>query len=176
MHYVSIQHYKIFIWVRGGGCHTLKCCSKKSPLFVGRNNIENDGGEALARGLNDNYHLTRLDLMRNQLSFGYRGCKGRQITIISASGGGSGSGYGGAVDTIEALLARNVSLLWRNAQPFILELCLTLVPLDLPPYVQLEIFDWLPLFAHVNHKRKIDLIINVRRCFHRIMAKRELEE
>ena len=71
---------------------------------------------------------------------------------------------------LDALQARNSSVLWPNAQPFLLQLIMTLTPLDLPPYVLLEVFDWLPLMRRVEHKPKIDLIIAVRNSARRVKA------
>ncbi len=48
--------------------------------------------------------------------------------------------------------------LMRYAHPDIVDICLALAPFDLPPYVLLEIIDWLPQFARLSHHKKIHLI------------------
>jgi hypothetical protein len=56
------------------------------------------------------------------------------------------------------------SLKWINVQAVLLDICIAFHPLDLPPYVMLEIVDKFPLWStHVNHKKKIDYIIQVKR-------------
>ena len=54
---------------------------------------------------------------------------------------------------------------------FLLDRTIALLPLLLPPYVLLEVFDWLPLMSRVEHKPKIDLIIAVRKSARRVKAK-----
>jgi hypothetical protein len=49
----------------------------------------------------------------------------------------------------------------RWAHPDIIDICLALAPFDLPPYVLLEIIDWLPQFEKVSHHKKIHLIQSV---------------
>jgi hypothetical protein len=56
------------------------------------------------------------------------------------------------------------SLKWINVQAVLLDTCIAFYPLDLPPYVILEIVDKFPLWStHVNHKKKIDYIIQIKR-------------
>ena len=55
---------------------------------------------------------------------------------------------------------------------FLLDRIIALLPLCLPPYVLLEVFDWLPLMQHVEHKPKIDLIIAVRKSAQRVQTKK----
>ena len=57
---------------------------------------------------------------------------------------------------------RNRSIQWQNVRYEVLDFCLALAPLNLPAYVLLEIFDWLPNMALVNHCLKIHLIIAVK--------------
>ena len=44
----------------------------------------------------------------------------------------------------------------------IVDICLTMYPLNLPPYVMLWIIDWLPSYELVSHHRKIHLIESIR--------------
>jgi hypothetical protein len=56
------------------------------------------------------------------------------------------------------------SLKWINVQATLLDICIALYPLDLPPYVILEIADRFPFWStHVNRKKKIDYIIQIKR-------------
>ena len=48
------------------------------------------------------------------------------------------------------------------AQSHIVDICLALSPLELPPYVLLWIIDWLPRFDKASHHKKIQLITSVR--------------
>jgi hypothetical protein len=74
-------------------------------------------------------------------------------------------------DTFAKLRANNTrvdvlldSLKWINVQAKLLDICIALYPLDLPPYVILEIVDRFPFWStHVNHKKKIDYIIQIKR-------------
>jgi hypothetical protein len=62
---------------------------------------------------------------------------------------------------VEAL---RTSLNWINVQAALLDICIAFYPLDLPPYVLLEIVDRFPLWStHVNRKKKIDYIIQIKR-------------
>jgi hypothetical protein len=68
-------------------------------------------------------------------------------------------------ERVESLL---LSLKWINVQATLLDICIAFHPLDLPPYVVLEIVDKFPFWStHVNHKKKIDYIIQIKRfCDH----------
>jgi hypothetical protein len=56
------------------------------------------------------------------------------------------------------------SLKWINVQAKLLDICVAFHPLDLPPYVLLEIVDKFPFWStHVNRKKKIDYIIQVKK-------------
>ena len=68
----------------------------------------------------------------------------------------------------QKFLKRNRSLLWCNVHPRILDFCISLAPLNLPAYVLLEIFDWLPLMHLVNHVKKIHLIIAVQNSIRKL--------
>jgi hypothetical protein len=64
-------------------------------------------------------------------------------------------------DRVEALHA---SLEWINVQAVLLDICIAFYPLDLPPYVMLEIVDRFPFWeTHVNRKQKIDYIVQIKR-------------
>jgi hypothetical protein len=64
-------------------------------------------------------------------------------------------------DRVRAL---HESLEWINVQATLIDICIAFYPLDLPPYVLLEIVDKFPLWqTHVNHKKKIDYIIQIKR-------------
>jgi hypothetical protein len=59
--------------------------------------------------------------------------------------------------------ALHTSLKWINVQATLLDICIAFYPLDLPPYVILEIVDKFPFWeTHVNHKKKIDYIIQIK--------------
>jgi hypothetical protein len=63
-------------------------------------------------------------------------------------------------DRVKAL---HTSLKWINVQATLLDICIAFYPLDLPPYVILEIVDKFPFWTtHVNHKKKIDYIIQIK--------------
>lgn len=49
----------------------------------------------------------------------------------------------------------------RYAHADIINICLALAPLDLPPYVLLWIMDWLPNYDRLSHHKKIELIESV---------------
>jgi hypothetical protein len=64
-------------------------------------------------------------------------------------------------DRVKAL---HTSLKWINVQAILLDFCIAFYPLDLPPYVLLEIVDRFPFWStHVNRKQKIDYIIQIKR-------------
>jgi hypothetical protein len=64
-------------------------------------------------------------------------------------------------DRVKAL---HTSLKWINVQAVLLNICIAFHPLDLPPYVILEIVDKFPFWeTHVNRKKKIDYIIQIKR-------------
>jgi hypothetical protein len=55
------------------------------------------------------------------------------------------------------------ALKWINVQAILLDICIAFYPLDLPPYVILEIVDRFPFWStHVNRKKKIDYIIQIK--------------
>jgi hypothetical protein len=63
-------------------------------------------------------------------------------------------------DRVKAL---HTSLKWINVQATLLDICIAFHPLDLPPYVLLEIVDKFPFWeTHVNRKKKIDYIIQIK--------------
>ena len=57
---------------------------------------------------------------------------------------------------------------WANMSNTIIDASIAMFPLDLPAYVLLEIIDCLPFFRFVEHKKKIDLIINVKKSMQKL--------
>jgi hypothetical protein len=73
-------------------------------------------------------------------------------------------------DRVKAL---RTSLKWINVQAVLLDICIAFYPLRLPPYVILEIVDKFPFWkTHVNHKKKIDYIIQIKRFCDDLIKKR----
>ena len=66
-----------------------------------------------------------------------------------------------ANDAVEIFQARNRQILWSKVRGELLEF--TLIFYKLPPYVILEIFDWLPHMQLVKHYIKIQLICAMKR-------------
>jgi hypothetical protein len=65
------------------------------------------------------------------------------------------------------------SLKWINVQATLLDICIAFYPLELPPYVVLEIVDRFPFWeTHVNRKKKIDYIIQIKQFCDDLIAKR----
>jgi hypothetical protein len=55
-----------------------------------------------------------------------------------------------------------------------LNICIALFPLDLPSHVLLEVVDRFPLWStHVNRKKKIDYIIQVKKFCDDLIASRQ---
>jgi hypothetical protein len=74
-------------------------------------------------------------------------------------------------DNARALLS---SLEWINVQAELLDICIAFYPLDLPSYVVLEIVDKFPFWStHVNRKKKIDYIIQIKRFCDQLIDKRD---
>jgi hypothetical protein len=72
--------------------------------------------------------------------------------------------------------ALHTSLKWINVQAVLLDICIAFHPLDLPPYVILEIVDKFPFWeTRVNHKKKIDYIIQIRRFCDALIEQRVLK-
>ena len=69
-------------------------------------------------------------------------------------------------EKVENYNKRNISLLWKNVRCKVLDF--VLIFYFLPAYVQLEIFDWLPLMHLVNHVKKIHLIIAVKKSINKL--------
>jgi hypothetical protein len=64
------------------------------------------------------------------------------------------------------------SVTWNNVQATLLDICIAFYPLDLPPYVVLEIVDRFPFWStHVNQKKKIDYIIRIKQFCDDLIAK-----
>ncbi len=57
-------------------------------------------------------------------------------------------------------------------QSIIKDVCIAFAPLQLPPYVLLEIIDWLPHIEYEKHFKKISLIISMRNSIRKIQEKR----
>jgi hypothetical protein len=68
---------------------------------------------------------------------------------------------------VSMLLARNASLTWPIVRRNLIRFYLAFASLELPAYVLLWIFDWLPAMALVNHFDKITLLNNMIQC-HRL--------
>jgi hypothetical protein len=66
-----------------------------------------------------------------------------------------------------------LSLTWRKIRQRLLDICIAMHFVRLPPYVLLEIVDFLPHWHRmVAHARKIALIVEVRRVADMILARR----
>jgi hypothetical protein len=73
-------------------------------------------------------------------------------------------------DRVEALFE---SLRWINIQAILLGICIAFYPIGLPPYVILEIVDKFPFWeTRVNHKKKIDYIIQIKQFCDALIEKR----
>jgi hypothetical protein len=73
-------------------------------------------------------------------------------------------------DRVKAI---RTSLKWINVQALMLDICIAFYPLDLPPYVILEIVDrFLFWSTHVNRKKKIDYIIQIKQFCDDLIANR----
>jgi hypothetical protein len=69
--------------------------------------------------------------------------------------------------------ALHSSLEWINVQATLLDICIAFHPLDLPPYVVLEIVDRFPFWStHVNRKKKIEYIVRIKRFCDDLIEKR----
>ena len=66
-----------------------------------------------------------------------------------------------------------LQLEWSKISNQIIDISIALASIDLPPYVLLEIIDWLPLFEYVDHKKKIDLIINLKKSISKIFENKK---
>ena len=64
---------------------------------------------------------------------------------------------------------------WLKVSKEIIDVCIALASIDLPAYVLLEIIDWLPLFVYVDHKKKIDLIVNLKKSISKIFELRKIK-
>lgn len=65
---------------------------------------------------------------------------------------------------------------WYGVHPQLLGISLAFAPLQVPPYVLLEIVDWLPLYAQIEHVLKIKLLGAARRTYNAIYAARESKQ
>lgn len=72
-----------------------------------------------------------------------------------------------------AWLSINKSLRWNRTHGCVLDLAIAMFRLELPPYVLLEIIDWLyPDNPYSTHYKKIMLVLGVYRCAKRIIGDR----
>lgn len=63
---------------------------------------------------------------------------------------------------INNLIERNRNISWITVRPLLIDMCVALVPLQLPSYVLLEIFDWFhPDMHKTNRVKKVNLIVNI---------------
>jgi hypothetical protein len=77
-------------------------------------------------------------------------------------------------DHVEAV---RTSLKWINVQAILLDICIVFYPLDLPPYVLLEIVDRFAFWStHVNHKKKIDYIIQIKQFCDQLIDARKNQQ
>jgi hypothetical protein len=68
----------------------------------------------------------------------------------------------------------HASLKWINVQATLLDICIAFHPLDLPPYIVMEIVDKFPFWStHVNRKKKIDYIVQIKRFCDELIDARE---
>ena len=73
------------------------------------------------------------------------------------------------MNKVNAEHSRNIDTIrWPIVSQVIIDVCISLHSLDLPPYVLLEIIDWFDFYQFVNQKKKIDLIVNVRKSIEKI--------
>ena len=64
---------------------------------------------------------------------------------------------------------------WLKVSNEIIDVCIALASIDLPPYVLLEIIDWFDFYCFVEHKMKIELIINVKKSISKIFELRKIK-
>ena len=65
-------------------------------------------------------------------------------------------------ETIEKIKADFSIKFMEHVHDDIVDMCLAMYPLNLPPYIMLWIIDWLPSYELVSHHRKIHLIESIR--------------
>lgn len=76
-------------------------------------------------------------------------------------------------DTGQRLTYRGRTLRWPYYRNKIYNIVLAFAPLRLPPYVLLEIVDWLPKMDYQSHHWKIDLIMSMQNNIQEIYQERE---
>ena len=70
--------------------------------------------------------------------------------------------YVGSTEVQPHFLKRNNAIVWQKVLPKLKDFCIAFVPLQLPAYVLLEIFDWTTPYMHrASHVKKIKYIIGV---------------
>lgn len=57
---------------------------------------------------------------------------------------------------------------WNGIKNKIIDVCIVFHEFDLPAYILLEIIDWFSFFEYIEHKKKIQLIINVKKSCEKI--------
>ena len=62
-------------------------------------------------------------------------------------------------------LQRNRNACWKNCHSILLDVCIAMMPLELPAYILLEIVNFLPFFFIHRQKLKIDLILKVEKFY-----------
>lgn len=61
---------------------------------------------------------------------------------------------------------------WKGQHPLLLDICIAMAALELPPYVLLSIVDFIDTISIQSHRQKIDLIHSVRDSIQRVTSKR----
>lgn len=72
-----------------------------------------------------------------------------------------------------AELRRDAHFTWHSVHPLLLGVALAFAPMQLPPYVLLEIIDWLVPFTSTAHVPKIMLLRGVRKSYDAVRTARE---
>lgn len=65
---------------------------------------------------------------------------------------------------------------WLHKHDVILDACIGMASIALPPYVLLWIIDWLPGMHNASHRKMIELIVSVRDSMNKIYESREKNE
>jgi len=159
-----------------------------TSISLTHNQIGDEGAKALAEALKANETVTSINLFDNRI--GDEGAKMiRKALMINVSVTmlDLDSDY---IDTqivrsIDNALQINEQLQWSRIHPYLLELCIVFAPLRLPPYVMLEIVDWLPTHVaikdvdfnescihKVSHINKIRLFVRFQEVYNRLLFTR----
>ena len=65
---------------------------------------------------------------------------------------------------------------WLKVSKEIIDVCIALASIDLPAYVLLEIIDCFDFYCFVEHKMKIEMIINVKKSISKIFELRKINK